>query len=607
MTFELTGVQADNLRGYRSTYLPIDRDVSVVVGPNNAGKTSILRILDWFLNGVDPSVFKSEWELPTDVAEFILPARETKHRARRLTLSIRVLDGRAHRKYKCSKDGVAILRLNVRLSPYRLAYLALGNPSRKESPRSDANAVDLLTRLQEALNFFYVPSFRDVSSVRFKSTLKNAYLSRLVNKVSHHQQGGAPQEYRSFKRQFDSIKSMLERFVEPLWSDMNGNLPRGLAREGAISLNCDTADLVDVLLDKFSLKVSTGKHDSSLVQLDELGSGLQSLLDLAVNQSGAQQSNNRTVLVVEEPESFLHPSAQRVLTRSLLSRNGVDKVVITTHSPTVVDESGFDQVVICKDHHFYFPKIDSGARVDINTALLNGKGSEMLFASSVLLVEGESDRLFFEWLRRRLAEHDASGRMDKMFVVDVGGKASFAPWIRVLESYGTPSDRPISWLVLADGDASSAVRRAFQDAKYTLPQPVLEKISPVAASVGGEIDQWVVSIRSLNKTAITHGVPFLLAPVDLEHTALSSAGAGTLQVIADAASCQDSRLETVLKKLGSKACERNDSAMKSPWVRGLIAKTLPGTEISSDVRRIMRYWGRDLLSSDEMNKLFKAL
>lgn len=603
MGFEIIGVRVENLRGYSSTYLPLDRSVSVIVGPNNAGKTSVFRLLNWLLNSIQAEECSPTCQLTSVVSAFVLPARETKHRARRLSIDVRVLDGRKHRKFHCKK-GIATLRLNVRLVPDPTFYIAIGDARRGEQGISDDAAIDLLKDLQLSTDFIYVPSFRDVSSEQFKETAQSAFLNRISAKVLHHQQGGAPREYRDVKRSFERITSILNGLVGPMWPEVQAHLPAGLARRASVTLSCEMDELIDFLAKRFTVRVSTGEHDSSLVPLYELGSGLQSLLDVAISHSEAQRSEKSTLLIVEEPESFLHPSAQRVMTRSLLSRNGVDKLVVTTHSATVVDESSFDQIVICKDHNFYFSKIsEQQQREEINSAFLTGQGAEMLFASCVLLVEGESDRLFFEWIRRRIAKLDSSGRMDQLFVVSVGGKKAFCPWLRILEAYGSPADRPIRWCVLADGDAASEVRRAFQDAQITIPQTVLERISDVNSSRSSGLETWSKSIRSLNRATLSSSTSFALAPVDLESVALSEASDKTLGLLYKTIGGNGPTREDLLNKLGSKAYNPVADPNKAPWVRGYIGKTLPGSELSGDVRGFFLRWMGSIFSNSEASGL----
>lgn len=229
MTFEIVGVTAENLRGYTATALPLDRPTTVVVGRNNAGKTSVLRLLSWLLNDVDPASLSAAWELPPATADFLLPARHTRHKARRLALHIAVRDARPHGRFSC-RDGIATLRLNVRLTPSPVAFLRLGDASRGERVRSARNATELLELVQGSVRLIYVPSFRDAASARFQQTLRRSLDHRVTKKALHQTQGGAPAEYRQVKRALDGLAKVMERLAEPLWPEMQARLPRGLAK-----------------------------------------------------------------------------------------------------------------------------------------------------------------------------------------------------------------------------------------------------------------------------------------------------------------------------------------------------------------------------------------
>jgi predicted ATP-dependent endonuclease of OLD family len=165
---------------------------------------------------------------------------------------------------------------------------------------------------------------------------------------------------------------------------------------------------------KFALV--TGEHDPKTVAPVEVGSGLQSLIDLTILRArkGADELNE--IIAVEEPEAFLHPAAQRTLARSLFEQQTA--LVVSTHSPLIVDEAKFGAVVLVRDHRMFAPAAQSDERrEEINTALLTGQGSEAIFSRCVLFVEGEGDGLFFEALRRRLASVDDSGRVDQLAIV----------------------------------------------------------------------------------------------------------------------------------------------------------------------------------------------
>lgn len=85
MTVALYGVQIENLRGFRSALLAVEQSVVLLVGPNNSGKTSLLRLLDWALNAADKTVLTGGRPLNGGECDLFIPARDTRGGARRLT------------------------------------------------------------------------------------------------------------------------------------------------------------------------------------------------------------------------------------------------------------------------------------------------------------------------------------------------------------------------------------------------------------------------------------------------------------------------------------------------------------------------------------------
>jgi recombinational DNA repair ATPase RecF len=125
MAFQIVGINIENLRGFFTTYFETNRKLTFIVGPNNSGKTSLIRLIDYFLNDCSFDVLEGN-RVPSDQElSFLLPARDARHKARRFSLHISVSDRRSHHRYNCF-DGIAILRFNIRLSPSPHIYVALG-------------------------------------------------------------------------------------------------------------------------------------------------------------------------------------------------------------------------------------------------------------------------------------------------------------------------------------------------------------------------------------------------------------------------------------------------------------------------------------------------
>jgi hypothetical protein len=168
-------------------------------------------------------------------------------------------------------------------------------------------------------------------------------------------------------------------------------------------------------------------------------------------------------------------------------------------------------------------------------------------------------------------------------------------------------ERPISWLIVADGDAPSQVRQAFSDAGIPVAAPVLQEIGRVGSEMANGAAPWARAIGSLNRAARANGVSFAFAPVDLEHAALTEASNETLEALAEKFGSPQNDLDGILGILGSKAVPQQQDKKKAPWMRGYIGETLPGSEISDDIRIILQRWLEPAMTAYSAKQLLREL
>ncbi|RDV36907.1 hypothetical protein DV096_15445 [Bradymonadaceae bacterium TMQ3] len=310
---KLLQLEIRNLRGYSNGKLSLVRPITVLVGPNNSGKTSFFLLLDWLMNHFDVSGFVNGAYYPSDKELALLkPARETGRNARRLSLQVRIDDQQMYQRYKCI-DGVATLRVDLKTTPKPIIRLKLGPPKRSDDWVSSDLAIQLIKNIREKVAFLHVPAFRDVKSPRFQDTLRNALHAKLLVRGHASARGGTPGEYRAIRDATTTLQNTAESLVQSLWEEISNHLPPGLARQAQFSFNATNQDVLAFMRDNVEFKLNTGDHDVNKVMVEEVGSGLQSLLDLAMISSAENNGEKFQIFAIEEPEAFLHPSAQRMI------------------------------------------------------------------------------------------------------------------------------------------------------------------------------------------------------------------------------------------------------------------------------------------------------
>lgn len=571
-----------NLRGFAETTIRLDGPVLFLVGPNNAGKTSLMRLLDVVFNWDLAREFKA---VSDGFLKTMLPARETRNAARRITLRVRILDGRRHNSLQCDQEGVAQLRLSLTVNDKRLRA-NLGSPRRNEP--HDSKAERFLKELRDQHAFVHIPAGRSVDSVDFDHTLLQAMTISLM--ASLQQPGrGATKAEREAKKVVEALEKLAIP-VEQFWKGFLNRLPFGWVTGGTAIPQLDRMVLARIIVEQLAVRLTTGSHDSSGVSPVDVGSGLQSLLDFELRRYVSEVGGRQLFLAIEEPEVFLHPSAQRHLGRVLSSGNLAARTLVSTHSPLIVEEASFDQVAIIRDHVVSQPRLLDADRLAINNSLMSGRGAELQFARSVLLVEGPGDREYWEVLRRKMSRYDSSGAVDHCYVLDVGTNTRFAPWIRLLRSY---SSTPFVWLAVLDSDSTKEARDAVDRAGLRFSERQQNELEQIRKALSaGDIDVADKAARRLAAITATE-VPILLAPGDLEFIMCSRLSTDTCKVVCDQIGVSAVNATGLAERLGTKHRKEGKAiggAKKAPWIRGLLARVTPTNELDPFVLTVLERW-----------------
>lgn len=168
-------------------------------------------------------------------------------------------------------------------------------------------------------------------------------------------------------------------------------------------------------------------------------------------------------VAVEEPETHLHPQAQRALFKLLVNLPG--QRLISTHSPYVCSQADIaDFVHFFKDGHqstvsrFYHPGDDAISAEDlraINRRVMNTRG-DLLFSRCVVLFEGETE----EQALPQFAERYWTRHPNEVGVsfISVDGAGNYLPFLRLTTQFRIP------WVIFSDGetDAIAAVNTALR-------------------------------------------------------------------------------------------------------------------------------------------------
>lgn len=151
-------------------------------------------------------------------------------------------------------------------------------------------------------------------------------------------------------------------------------------------------------------------------------------------------SDEVSIIVVEEPEAYLHPHQQRELA-SYLGKTLNGQVILTSHSPFIVSEFSPNSIIrLYKSHGNETIAASDGCSKIITDAILDFGyrmsviPAETFFADYVILVEGQSEMLFYKTLAKQIGID-----LDKLniSVLSVEG-VQFGVFVKILKSLDIP-------------------------------------------------------------------------------------------------------------------------------------------------------------------------
>ncbi len=93
------------------------------------------------------------------------------------------------------------------------------------------------------------------------------------------------------------------------------------------------------------------KDHGFTISATNVGEGFQNAIVLAILRAFEETKRQGAILLIEEPEMFLHPQMQRSLYKSLRKIGETNQVIYTTHSPHFVSVPEYRDVFLVRRDH----------------------------------------------------------------------------------------------------------------------------------------------------------------------------------------------------------------------------------------------------------------
>jgi CRISPR-associated exonuclease Cas4 len=207
-------------------------------------------------------------------------------------------------------------------------------------------------------------------------------------------------------------------------------------------------------------------------------------------QTTARQASDSAYFAIKEPELFLHPHAQRQMLVSLREIAAVPdhQVFICTHSTHFIDMEQYRQIAVVTK-----PSAETGTQMRQCTRDLfegqeeverkrrfhmaywvNPDRGELFFARKVVLAEGETEKVLFPFLAKKIGCFDSN-----VSIIDCGSKFNLPLYMAILNAFRIP------YCVVHDEDPlPDPIPRDWPPEKMASKQRLFQANQEIAGLVG---------------------------------------------------------------------------------------------------------------------------
>ncbi len=455
MNVRLTKISISNFRSCKSTEATL-RPYTALVGYNNAGKSNIILAIKWLLDGsllsdadmYDPKVPVSvegviegittetltllNEENQKKMAPFIIKGTLTFARRqefdtekKKIAKILEVYDGKSWKKNPGGIDGAI-----SNIFPEPIHIPAMSDAAEDATKNKSGTTISkILAAIVAEIKGEYEEKFT-----------KN--ISEIGNYLSHD--GGNRLDG------LNKIDAGVNEKVNQFFPDVS------------IKLHFPTPTL-DEIFKSGTLKVFESRDDNQEMRdISRFGHGTQRSIQMALIQYLAEikkknedNKKSNTLIFIDEPELYLHPSAINSVRESLILLSDLGyQVIISTHSASMLSaKHAANAIQVYKSTNGTIARKTISEKIDelylasspqLHSAFTLSNSSYFLFAEEVILVEGKTETNVLHALYKKVKNKELNP--SKTCIVAVDGKGSLLGMAQVINAIG------IKTRILADCD-----------------------------------------------------------------------------------------------------------------------------------------------------------
>ncbi|KMY43372.1 hypothetical protein AC622_03130 [Bacillus sp. FJAT-27916] len=316
----------------------------------------------------------------------------------------------------------------------------------------------------------FLPDLKYISSIRNPEdnsfSKKSSNISQLMemliggNKKRDNNEeviiDGVPLKISDVKKE---LKKLEDEKVKLLSYELSNKFQEIIGNQSlSIEIQADQTDIIHLhktkIRDHDILNEAINSFD-----IESSGTGMQSLLIIAILEAYIEHTIGEQdfILIIEEPEVYLHPSLQRKIINILRELSISNQVFISTHSPVVVSQLAPQELICIKKERGITKKLSSDPIHIISE--LGIKPDDIFQHTKILFVEGPDDKKLIKSILQTLMKYKKikTDLLKVIQIIEVGGidTLGFYTNARILDVMNKAHHNNYKFWILVDSDGNT--------------------------------------------------------------------------------------------------------------------------------------------------------
>lgn len=249
-------------------------------------------------------------------------------------------------------------------------------------------------------------------------------------------------------------------------SDFSKKVNQNYHKNGGVEdisyhLSCDVDEMFHINVDAWH------EHSKHLSPVEQLGNGMKSIYMLSLLETYIEdQTCMPSIIVVEYPELFLHPSLQKTAAEILYKLSKKNQVIFTTHSPNMVANFTRGQICQMVMEKSGYSVARQNADIDAILDDLGYSANDFLNVDFVFIVEGKQDKSRLPLLLNKYYSElkDESGNLSRISIITTNSCTNIKTYANL--KYMNQVYLRDQFLMIRDGDGKNPEELAAQLCRY---------------------------------------------------------------------------------------------------------------------------------------------